>query len=799
MNAPATAADFLGLMRKSGIVDDKHLAAYVEKNRLTSSLSSEPRKLADLLVHDGLLTHFQAEQFLQGRWRRFTIGKYKVLERIGAGGMGSVFLCEHKLMRRKVAVKVLPTSQAQDPSALQRFYREARAVAALDHPNIVRAYDIDQEDNLHFLVMEYVDGSSLQEVVQRAGPLDPLRAAHYISQAAMGLQHAHDVAGLVHRDVKPGNIILDRNGTVKVLDLGLARFFFDEEDSLTKHYDENVLGTADYLAPEQALDSHSVDIRGDIYSLGGTFYFCLTGQTPFGDGSVAQKLIWHQSRQPKPIRAFRPDVPDEMIAIINKMMAKDPEQRYKTPMEVALAMESWTRKAIPPPSEQEMPRLSPAAMGAGFFEKGSSRTTGSAPLSSGTRKAWQVPSTPAPQPIGRAPDQPPPTVPAAAACLPTPLMTRCEHSMASPPSDAPPLMAEPEKPAVKPLLPAELELAVVEDEEAREQPQASKPPSQEPDDPVPWPAPAADTEKLTAKADTVPHGPKKPAARRLRKARALERARQKRQRLLWWSGGVTGGVLLVIASVLGWALMPRRIADVIPAPISRPPLFVSHSGKPVVPSMSDATNKADDKNHVSQSGRLVFRTISEAIGKAEDKDHIVALDDVEEQLDLTASRKDLVIEPAPGKALVWRFPRNVASASQLLSLSGVGHLRIRGFTFDGGNHVDRIMTVTGDSPGLRLEDIHLRGFRYFGIVMANAAGTPGEPITFDHVQAPTSEKKEAAVTILAEAGVRHIVFNDCRFDGPYKNLVLVLGDSSLVKDVVFQHTRPPVVLTKETH
>jgi serine/threonine protein kinase len=146
-------------------------------------------------------------------------------------------------------------------SSLDRFYREARAVAALDHSNIVRAYDIDNEDNFHFLVMEHVDGASLQEMVKRSGTgLDPVRAAHYISQAALGLQHAHDAAGLVHRDIKPGNILVDRNGIVKVLDLGLARFYHDDEDPLTKKFDENVLGTADYLAPEQALDSHTVDI-----------------------------------------------------------------------------------------------------------------------------------------------------------------------------------------------------------------------------------------------------------------------------------------------------------------------------------------------------------------------------------------------------------------------------------------------------------------------------------------------------------------------------------------------------------
>ena len=191
------------------------------------------------------------------------------------------------------------------------------------------------------------------------------RAAHYIRQAALGIQHAHEAAGLVHRDIKPGNILVDRNGIVKVLDMGLARFFNDTDDILTKKYDENVLGTADYLAPEQALDSHGVDIRADIYSLGATFYFCLTGRPPFAEGSIAQKLIWHQTRQPKPVRSIRPDVPPEIAAIIEKAMSKDPAQRYQTPMAVAEALAPWAATPIPPPPESEMPRLSAAAMGAG--------------------------------------------------------------------------------------------------------------------------------------------------------------------------------------------------------------------------------------------------------------------------------------------------------------------------------------------------------------------------------------------------------------------------------------------------
>src|SRR5438067_4355603 len=333
MPAPTSNDELLDLVRRSGVLEEKRLEAHLEKLRESDDLPAEPAKLAAVLVRDGLLTNFQSEQLMQGKWRRFAIGKYKVLERLGSGGMGSVFLCEHKFMRRRVAVKVLPTAKAADPSSLERFYREARAVAAVDHANIVRAYDIDQDENLHFLVMEWVDGTNLQDLVKKFGPLDHLRACHYIYGASVGLQHAHEM-GLVHRDIKPGNILVDRAGVVKILDMGLARFCHDEEDILTKKYDENVLGTADYLAPEQALDSHTVDIRADIYSLGATFYYLLTGSAPFPEGSVAQKLIWHQNRPPRPIKSLRPEVPDELVAVIEKMMAQDPCRRYPSPSEV---------------------------------------------------------------------------------------------------------------------------------------------------------------------------------------------------------------------------------------------------------------------------------------------------------------------------------------------------------------------------------------------------------------------------------------------------------------------------------
>ncbi len=363
MSAPSTADDLLDLIRRSGIVDERTLAAYLRGREADGGLPANPREAADELIRDAVLTHFQAEQFLLGKWKGFSIGKYKILERIGVGGMGQVFLCENTLLRRRVAVKVLPPAKAEHPSALGRFYREARAAGSLEHRNIVRTHDIDQDGDLHFIVMEYVDGTNLLDVVKRFGPLPVGRAADYARQVATGLDYAYR-NGIIHRDVKPGNILIDRHGTARVLDLGLAKFYHDQTDQLTVKYDDKVvLGTADYVAPEQIVSSHKADVRADVYALGATLYFLLAGHPAFPSGTVSQKLIWHRTKDPAPIRESRPEIPEGLAAVLTKMRAKEPGRRYQTPAEVMAALQPWVPADVPLPQPDEMPTLCPAAQG----------------------------------------------------------------------------------------------------------------------------------------------------------------------------------------------------------------------------------------------------------------------------------------------------------------------------------------------------------------------------------------------------------------------------------------------------
>jgi serine/threonine-protein kinase len=376
--------NFLELVRRSGLVEKDRLSQVLDEFQQQDGGQnpSDSEIVADRLIKAGLLTRWQCGKLMEGRHKGFFLAKYKLLGHLGSGGMSAVYLAEHTLLHRRVAIKVLPQSRIKDSSYLPRFYREARAAASVDHPNIVRAYDVDNEGDNHYLVMEYVEGRDLQATVKQDGPLPYRLAADYIRQAAQGLEHAHE-AGLVHRDIKPGNLLVDLKGTVKVLDLGLARFTDDHQASLTIAHDENVLGTADYLAPEQSINSHTADLRADIYSLGCTLYFLLTGHPPFPEGTLAQRLMKHHTEEPASILEKRPDAPPELVEICAKMMAKKPKERYQTAAEVQQALTDWLEGNAPSGGFPQInvrdsgPRRAVSQSGAGSVPPGAARRPGS--------------------------------------------------------------------------------------------------------------------------------------------------------------------------------------------------------------------------------------------------------------------------------------------------------------------------------------------------------------------------------------------------------------------------------------
>ncbi|MCI0640850.1 MAG: serine/threonine protein kinase [Gemmataceae bacterium] len=352
MASPVSASDFIGNVRKSGVVDTVTWDEYL---RIHPALPNQPHLLADKLVREQLLTPFQAKHLLAGRHRGLVLGQYRLLDQIGKGGTGVVFLAEHRQLRRRVAIKVLPGEHTRDKETLQRFYREARAVAALDHPHIVQAYDVSNEGHIHYLVMEYVDGESLQTYVEKRGALPIREAAGYILQVARAMQHYHE-RGLVHRDIKPGNLLRDAQGSIKLTDLGIVRMFEDKEVGLTQQLSRGaVLGTADYLSPEQAVNCHTVDIRSDIYSLGTTFYTLLNGRPPFHDSKITQKLVDCQVREPVPLHQLSPEVPRALSSLVGRMVAKRPEDRPQTPAEVVEAITPWALPYALPIAKVRLP------------------------------------------------------------------------------------------------------------------------------------------------------------------------------------------------------------------------------------------------------------------------------------------------------------------------------------------------------------------------------------------------------------------------------------------------------------
>lgn len=319
------------------------------------------------LVSRKLLTEYQSQLLLRGHSEGFFIDKYKIVDLIGKGRMAGVYKGVHP-SGQVVAIKVLPPSKAKDPTILSRFQREGKLLTKLDHPNVVRAFQIGEAGGRHYFVMEYLEGEPLNEVIDRRNRLPAGEAVRLIHQALLGLQHVFE-QGMVHRDLKPANLILvpapdhgpaetSLNSTLKILDIGLGRATFDEA---TKEPDPNtqltsegaLLGTPGYLAPEQARNAHDVDIRADIYSLGCVLYHLLTGQMPFPtvpNESVIQQVVRHATETPRPLTDFLTEVPDGLQQVLNWLMAKDPNQRYPTPSRAAQALQMFllhTKELVP--------------------------------------------------------------------------------------------------------------------------------------------------------------------------------------------------------------------------------------------------------------------------------------------------------------------------------------------------------------------------------------------------------------------------------------------------------------------
>ena len=337
MLAPATTRDFLGLVRKSGLVDEARVAELFPDE---SHLPPDPKTCALGLVKQGVLTQYQAKMLVNGKSRGFFVGPYVIEGPIGQGGMGIVYRARHTSLGRHVALKILPSDQARDQLTLNRFLREARAAAALDHPNIVRLYDVGQGTGLHFLVMEYVDGENVQTILEKSGALNYRLAADYVAQAAAGLKHAHERA-IVHRDIKPANLMVTKDGTIKVLDMGLARSLRDEKDNLTAlHGSGDITGTADYISPEHLL-GEAVDERSDLYSLGATLFSLLLGRPPYA-GTTTQKLVQHQLKDSAELQEeLRGKVPPGLADVVVKMMAKRRSERYQSAKSIIDALTPW--------------------------------------------------------------------------------------------------------------------------------------------------------------------------------------------------------------------------------------------------------------------------------------------------------------------------------------------------------------------------------------------------------------------------------------------------------------------------
>jgi serine/threonine protein kinase len=368
-NPTATVTEYCGVLARSRLLPAADVAAVADRWRGESKATdAEVDSFRKYLVARRLLTEYQAAMVQRGHAEGFYVGGYVIQDRIGKGQMAGVYKAVHNT-GQVVALKVLSASKARNPHLLGRFQREARLLTQLDHPNIVRAFQLASTagenggPGVHYIVMEHLEGETLDEVLGRRKKLTPAEAARLVTQALRGLQHLHEKR-MVHRDLKPANLMLVPAGpakqdstaaaTLKILDIGLGREMFDDESVSTQDLhltaEGALVGTPDYLAPEQARDARGADVRADIYSLGCVLYACLAGRPPFVEKNVMTTMVKHATEPPPPIAQFAPGTPPGLQAVLAKMLEKDPANRYQTPADAALALRTY----VPPDAAEPM-------------------------------------------------------------------------------------------------------------------------------------------------------------------------------------------------------------------------------------------------------------------------------------------------------------------------------------------------------------------------------------------------------------------------------------------------------------
>lgn len=383
--APASPLQtFRDAALRSGLISRERWAVAV------SAVGTEPARLAEHLVAEGVFTRYQVQQLQAGRGK-LTLGPYQITDWIGQGGMGQVFKAVHSVMGRQCAVKVLPLEKSTTESR-ESFLREIRLQAGLDCPYLVRAYDAGHDGNVHYLVTEYVPGTDLRRLVRQGGPLTMSSAANVIRQAALGLHYAHGL-GLIHRDVKPGNILVTPDGHAKVSDVGLAAWMGMADDPRAG----KIVGTADYLSPEQIRTPREIGPASDIYSLGCTLYYAVTGKVPFPGGDAREKCRRHLEETPWHPRRFAPDLSEDVVELIAEMMEKDPQRRIGSALLVAERLHPWCDgqperfpattgpspwMPAPPPAEvasDQPAEREPASQSSMEYPRGEPAATGSPP------------------------------------------------------------------------------------------------------------------------------------------------------------------------------------------------------------------------------------------------------------------------------------------------------------------------------------------------------------------------------------------------------------------------------------